>query len=42
MESIFIIFDRIHRIDGILSACGELPSAEGRSILKILLILPAL
>ena len=31
--------DRIYRIDGILFACGEMPSAEGRSIQAILLIL---
>ena len=28
--------DRIYRIDGMLFACGEMPSAEGRSILAIL------
>ena len=25
-------FDRIYKIDGIFFACGEVPSAEGRSI----------
>ncbi|MGB9436408.1 MAG: hypothetical protein WCB15_00575 [Desulfobacterales bacterium] len=29
----------LDRIDGIFFACGEMPSAEGRSILVILLIL---
>ncbi len=32
----FYFLDRIYRIDGILFACGEMPSAEGRSILLIL------
>ena len=39
MDSIYIFPDRIYRIDGILFACGEMPSAEGHSILMILLIL---
>ena len=39
MDSIFIFLDRIYRIDGILLTCSEMPSAEGRSILTILLIL---
>ena len=43
MEWIRFLFflDRIDRIDGILFACGVMLSAEGRSILVILLILPA-
>ena len=36
MDSIYIFSDRIYRIDLILFACGEMPSAEGRSILMIL------
>ena len=39
MDSIFIFLDRIYRINGIFFACGRGPSAEGRSILTILLIL---
>ena len=39
MDSIYIFSDRIYRIDVILFACSEMPSAEGRSILMILLIL---
>ena len=35
----FFFLDRIHRINGILLACGEMPSAEGHSIPTILLIL---
>jgi len=36
----FLFFlDRIYRIDGILFAYGEMPTAEGRSILTIRLIL---
>jgi len=35
----FIFLDRIHRIDGIFFAFGEMSSAEGRSILMIMLIL---
>ncbi len=41
MDSIYIIFysNRINRIVKIFFACGEGPSAEGRIILIILLIL---
>ena len=35
----YFFSDRIYRIDGIFFACGEVPSAEGRYILTILLIL---
>jgi hypothetical protein len=38
---LFLFFlDRIHRIDGIFFACGEMPTAEGRSIPTILLTCP--
>ena len=40
MDSIFIFLDRIHRIDGIFFTCGEMPTAEGRSIPTILLTCP--
>ena len=39
MDSIFIFLDRIHRIDRIFFTCVEMPTAEGRSIPTILLIL---
>ena len=41
MEWILFLFflDRIHKINGILLACGEMPSSEGHSIQTILLIL---